>query len=87
MERILAQKPEETISEQWCVQRFSEAMMQYRIILVSTLDPTIVNRMGFIAASTPQEAWEIARRLVGETATVAVIPDGVAVIPRRKNNG
>jgi len=87
MEILLAQKPEETISEQWCVQRFSQAMLKHTIILVSGLPVETVTNMGFIAASSPQEAWEQAKKLVGDHATATVIPDGVAVIPRRKKNG
>jgi nickel-dependent lactate racemase len=55
--------------------------------LVSGLPVETVTNMGFIAASSPQEAWEQAKKLVGDHATATIIPDGVAVIPRRKKNG
>ncbi len=84
MERVLAIPPEQTISEQWCVQRFAEALMHYQIILVSPqLGKDLVERMNFIYAATLDEAMAKAFELKGTDASVTVIPDGVSVITRR----
>ncbi|MHC1691455.1 MAG: nickel-dependent lactate racemase [Sphaerochaetaceae bacterium] len=82
MERILATPPEKTISEQWCVQRFAEALQKHPIILVSTLAREVVEAMGFMYASTSGDALREAYRLKGPCAKVTVIPDGVSVIVR-----
>ncbi|MGD1820191.1 MAG: nickel-dependent lactate racemase [Pleomorphochaeta sp.] len=78
--RILATPMEETIPEQWCVQYFSQALLAYKIILVSSLDKKTVEKMGFIYAENPKEALDLAYEIKGNKAKVTVIPDGVAVI-------
>jgi len=84
LDRIMAIPPEQTISEQWCVQRFADALIRYRIILVSSgLDPRTLEKMNFIPAATVEEALEKAREMKGPGARVTVIPDGVSVIVRR----
>lgn len=83
MQRILAQKPEETISEQWCVQRFAQALQEHPIILVSGYLPqALVEKMNFIYADTMEKAMAKAFELQGDQASVTVIPDGVSVIVR-----
>jgi nickel-dependent lactate racemase len=83
MQLILAQKPEETISEQWCVQRFAQALQEHPIILVSGYLPQpLVEKMNFIYADTMERALAKAFELQGEEAGVTVIPDGVSVIVR-----
>jgi nickel-dependent lactate racemase len=83
MDRIMAIAPEQTISEQWCVQRFAEALLKHTIILVPTnLSKELVEKMNFVYASSLDEAMEKAFALKGSDATVTVIPDGVAVITR-----
>ena len=84
MKMVLDIEPEKTISEQWCVQRFSEALMKYRVILVTTsLDRELVEKMNFIHAAGLDEAVETAFKIKGSDAKVTIIPDGVAVIVRR----
>jgi nickel-dependent lactate racemase len=81
--RIIETPPEQTIPEQWCVQRFTWALQEHKIILVSELRRQTVEQMGFLYAKTADEALEIALKLKGGEAKVAVIPDGVAVIVRK----
>ncbi len=82
--RILQTPPEETISEQWCVQRFSRALLKHSIILVTDgLDRSTVEHMHFIYASSIDDAVETAFAIKGKDASVTVIPDGVGVIVRR----
>lgn len=73
--------PRESISEQWCVQIFSQMLMKHQIILVSQgLSEETVRAINMIPAKTPDEALEIAYQIKGKDAKVVVIPDGVAVI-------
>ncbi len=81
---ILSREPEKTISEQWCAQRFSDALLKYRIILVTDgLKRSIVEQMNFMYAETADEAVKLALALKGDDASITVIPDGVGVIIRR----
>ena len=73
--------PKESISEQWCVQIFTQILLKHTIILVTDqLDPELVRRINMIPAKTPDEALQIAYGIKGRDASVVVIPDGVAVI-------
>lgn len=84
LKRILATAPEKTISEQWCVQRFSDALIKYRIILVTAgIEREVVEGMNFIFAGSVDEALAKAYELTGPGSKVAIIPDGVSVIVRR----
>lgn len=83
LDRIMKTAPEDTIPEQWCVQRFCAALLKYKIILVSSLPQQLVEKMGFLYADNIDKALETAYRLKGPTAKVTVIPDGVAVIIKR----
>ena len=73
--------PRESISEQWCVQIFSQMLLKHKIILVTDqLSEELVKKINMIPAKTADEALEIAYKLKGRDASVVVIPDGVAVI-------
>ncbi len=85
LQRILSTPPEQTISEQWCAQRFSDALLKYSIILVTDgLDRSQVERMNFIYTETIKDAVTKALELKGKNASIAVIPDGVGIIIRRE---
>lgn len=83
-ERILATPKENTIVEQWCVQRFSSTLLKYKLILVSELEKNLVEKMGFIYAKDVNEALDKALKIKGKDTKVTVIPDGVAVIVKKK---
>lgn len=73
--------PRESISEQWCVQIFSQMLLKHTIILVTDrLDHELVRSINMIPASTPDEALALALELKGADAKAVVIPDGVSVI-------
>jgi nickel-dependent lactate racemase len=84
LERILATEAEKTISEQWCVQRFADALQKYHIILVAEgIDKEHAESMNFRYAENMDKALEIADSIVGRSVPVTVIPNGVSVIVRR----
>ncbi len=73
--------PKESISEQWCVQIFTQMLMKHRIILVTDgIDEETVRRVNMIPAKTADEALEMAYGIKGRNASVVAIPDGVAVM-------
>ena len=84
LKHILATPPEQTVSEQWCVQRFAEALLSYKIILVSSLEKSLVTAMGFLYADTVDNALQQAYEIKGKDAKATIIPDGVSVIVKEK---
>lgn len=73
--------PKESISEQWCVQIFSQMLMKHTIILVTKgIDPETIRKINMIPAGSVDEALEIAYGIKGKNASVVAIPDGVAVM-------
>ncbi|QZY56199.1 nickel-dependent lactate racemase [Crassaminicella profunda] len=81
MEYVTSIPDEETISEQWCVQKFADILLKYKLILVTEyLDYDLIKRMNIIPASTIDEAMKKAYEIQGKDASVTVIPDGVSVI-------
>lgn len=83
LEYIQSIPDEQTISEQWCVQRFAGVLMKYRLILVTDyLDHDVIRKMNITPAKSINEAMEIAYEMKGRNASVTVIPDGVSVIVR-----
>jgi len=84
LDRILATPAEKTVSEQWCVQRFADALLRHEIILVTWgIDRRTVEKMHFRYAASIEEAVGMALERKGPGAKIAVIPDGVGVIVRR----
>lgn len=73
--------PAETVPEQWCAQRICKTLMKHPIIIVTTyLDHDIIRKANLLAASSLDEAMEMAFQMKGRDASVVVIPDGVAVL-------
>lgn len=82
-ETIEAIPPKESIPEQWCAQIYARLLLQHPIIIVTQhMDLQELESMGFLAASSFDQALEMAFKLKGPDASVTVIPDGVSVIVR-----
>lgn len=74
--------PKNSIPEQWCAQRICKTLFRHKIIVVTTyLDHELLRRANLMAASSLDEAMEMAFAIKGKDASVVVIPDGVAVLP------
>lgn len=80
LDYLLSIPDEETISEQWCNQVLAKVMARNRVILISELDPEIVEKANMIPAADMDDAMEKAYGMKGRDASVTVIPDGVSVI-------
>lgn len=48
--------------------------------MVSDLAPELVRRANLIPAVSPDQALELAYQMIGRTARVVVVPDGVSVL-------
>ncbi len=84
MDEFLATPKEETIADQWQSQIFARVLMQADVIYISTVDDQIVRDLHMTPAKDLEEAMRIADERMGKDATVTVIPDGVAVIVKKK---
>jgi len=81
LDRVAGVPMEETVPDQWEFQILARILDRHTVILVSDqIDPAMVIAMHMEHAFHPREAMERAYSLMGKSAKVAVIPDGVGVI-------
>ena len=75
----------QTEPDQWQFQILARILNEYKVIVVTKdCDHTMLQKMGMQTASTIEEALQKARSILGNDATLAVIPDGVSVISRKE---
>lgn len=73
--------PKKTIEEQWAAQLLLDILSNHKIILVTTyLDHELIKEMNLIPASNVNEALTMAYEIMGDDASVTVIPDGVSIM-------
>ena len=83
MDAFLATPKEETIADQWQSQIFARVLLRARVIYISGVEDRIVKDLHMIPAKNLDEAMQMADKMMGEDASVTVIPDGVAVIVKQ----
>ena len=82
LEKFLAVPRDKTAPDQWEAQILARVLSKRRVVLVSRdCDHALLRDMGLIPASSLEEGLAIATALTHPRATVAAIPEGVAVIP------
>lgn len=70
-----------TTPDQWQYQILARIMAKYKVIIVTADgDHQLIRDMQFAVASSVESALETAYSIVGQDASIAVIPDGVSVI-------
>lgn len=84
IDEFLATPKEETIADQWQSQIFARVLLQADVIFISEVEDQLVRDLHMIPAHSLEEAMAIADERMGKDATVTVIPDGVAVIVKKK---
>ncbi len=62
--------------------KFIEAIQRYRVILVTTLENSVVRKLHMEPVSTIEKALELALSIKGRDASVLVMPKGSALVPR-----
>jgi nickel-dependent lactate racemase len=83
LERVSHVDRRHTVPDQWESQVLARILSCHHVIMVSDLiQPEIVTNMHIEHAKTFDEALRRAYQLQGNTAKVAIIPDGLAVIVR-----
>ena len=81
MDLFLNRGRNETVPDQWQTQIFIRVLQKAKVIYVSQVAPTTVEKLHMIPATDLQDAMEKAKRLAGkENPTITAIPDGVAVM-------
>lgn len=75
----------QTLPDQWQYQILVRILAKYQVILVTQDCPhAMIREMKMLAASSIDEALQMAYGILGNDAKVAVIPDGVSVIAKKK---
>lgn len=81
MDKIMEIDASSTIADQWEAQVLARIQLKHKVIIVTDqCDHTLIESMHMRAASTLNEALQMAEEIVGKTAKITVIPDGVSVI-------
>lgn len=85
MQRFLDTPMEETIPDQWEAQILCRILLKYKVIMVTQAPQQMVLDMQMDYAESVDEAIKMADAYLGrDDAKITVIPDGVSVIVRNK---
>ena len=83
LDKIAKVPRNETVPDQWEFQILARILDKYTVFIVSDMcDPEMIRNMHMGHAYTFNEALHKAYEIMGNSAKVAVIPDGVSVIVR-----
>ena len=80
MAQFLSRGRAETVPDQWQTQILLRILGYASVIYVSKMPDNTVEEMHMIPAHSLGEAIEKAKRMVGDSARIAAIPDGVSVM-------
>lgn len=81
LDRVMKIKKEDTLDDQWEFQILARILNKHTVILVTDMcDPKLIEDMHLKHAGSFEEALDMAFRLKGKDAKVAVIVDGVSAI-------
>lgn len=88
MKRFLATDRNSTVPDQWESQILCRILLKYKVIMVTQAPKDMVEEMQMDYADSVEDAIRLADEYLGrENSKITVIPDGVAVIVRNKNQG
>ena len=80
MAQFLSRGRDETVPDQWQTQILLRILSHASVIYVSEMPDDVVEKMHMIPAHSLGEAIEKAKQMVGNSARIAAIPDGVSVM-------
>ena len=80
LDAIQATPKQDTLSDQWQSQILARILAKFHVVLISQADPDLVRSLKMHPASDLAQALQIAESLVGEDASITVIPEGVSTI-------
>lgn len=88
MKRFLLTDRNSTVPDQWESQILCRILLKYKVIMVTQAPKDMVEEMQMDYADSVEDAIRLADEYLGrENSKITVIPDGVAVIVRNKNQG
>ncbi|MBR3870635.1 MAG: nickel-dependent lactate racemase [Clostridia bacterium] len=79
---ILKRDRDETIADQWESQILCRILLKATVIYISDAPDSLIKSFHMTPAHSLPEALEMAKKLVGENASITAIPDGVSVVIR-----
>ena len=71
---------QDTLPDQWESQILLRILSKFRVVLISQADSELVRAMKMYPAADLNEAMTIAEKLLGRTAPITVIPEGISTI-------
>ncbi len=81
LKKALGVPMDRTVPDQWEFQILARILEEFNVIMVTDMcDPAMILSMHMECAGSIPEALSMARRMAGNDAKFAVIPDGVSVI-------
>lgn len=87
MAEILKVPQDQTKPDQWEYQIQCRILMQHKVIYVMCEEHRkMAQEMGFTVANDVNEALEMAIKEKGKDAHISIIPDGVSVMVKKRNN-
>lgn len=86
MEEILRREPKSTIMDQWESQILARILLKHRVIMVTQAPKEMVEAMKMYWAPDVETAICMAEKMV-KGREITIIPDGVAVIVKRDDQG
>ena len=85
MKRFLSTPRDKTVPDQWESQILCRILLKYKVIMVTEAPREMVHEMQMDYADSVEEAISMADAYLGRSdGTITVIPDGVSVIVRNK---
>ena len=85
MDAIIGTGRNDTVPDQWATQIMASVLLKHRVIFVTQERHfAMLKSMQFGVARSVEEAMAQAEKAVGEDATVTIIPDGAAIIVKRR---
>lgn len=85
MELFLSRGRNETAPDQWQTQILLRILMKAKVIYVSDLESSVIEKLHMIPANSLEEAVALAKKMLAkESVTITAIPDGVSVVVESK---
>lgn len=84
LQEVAGHSRDATVPDQWQYQILARILRTCKVIMVAPMcDRSMLKEMMLDPAPSPEAALKMAFEYVGSSAKVAVLPDGVSVIPRK----
>jgi len=84
--KFLTTAPEDTVINQWCAQILARVLRRHQVIFVAdSSQQEAIEGLKMIYAPDVQTAYEMAKQIKGDSASLTCIPNGISVVVTRKS--